>query len=148
MFGDYLKKQVEDRLKFYESGEAPRKNIDVMKEAIQVGWLKLFAILHTSNGIIHFRSHTRKTRVLRKRKRRTRNGRRETLTQQMALTTLNSMLQLKMENRKRRRKSPSKTVMPLMRPWRHHSSMSRKTAMEKQRRRRRKRRSRRLMSRQ
>lgn len=37
VFGDYLKKQVEDRLKFYESGEAPRKNIDVMKEAIQVG---------------------------------------------------------------------------------------------------------------
>lgn len=37
VFGDFLKKQVEDRLKFYESGEAPRKNIDVMKEAIQVG---------------------------------------------------------------------------------------------------------------
>jgi len=36
VFGDVLKKQVEDRLKFYESGEAPRKNIDVMKEAIQV----------------------------------------------------------------------------------------------------------------
>jgi nucleolar protein 56 len=36
VFGDFLKKQVEDRLKFYESGEAPRKNIDVMKEAIQV----------------------------------------------------------------------------------------------------------------
>jgi len=36
VFGDALKKQVEDRLKFYESGEAPRKNIDVMKEAIQV----------------------------------------------------------------------------------------------------------------
>ena len=38
VFGDYLKQQVEDRLKFYESGEAPRKNIDVMKEAIQVWW--------------------------------------------------------------------------------------------------------------
>lgn len=38
VFGDYLKQQVEDRLKFYESGEAPRKNIDVMKEAIQV-WI-------------------------------------------------------------------------------------------------------------
>ncbi|CRL00941.1 CLUMA_CG014349, isoform A [Clunio marinus] len=36
VFGDFLKKQVEDRLKFYESGEAPRKNIDVMKEAIEV----------------------------------------------------------------------------------------------------------------
>jgi hypothetical protein len=42
VFGDFLKKQVEDRLKFYESGEAPRKNIDVMKEAIQVCNLKIF----------------------------------------------------------------------------------------------------------
>lgn len=36
VFGNYLRQQVEDRLKFYESGDAPRKNIDVMKEAIQV----------------------------------------------------------------------------------------------------------------
>lgn len=36
VFGDLLKKQVEDRLKFYESGDVPRKNIDVMKEAIEV----------------------------------------------------------------------------------------------------------------
>jgi hypothetical protein len=36
VFGNALKQQVEDRLKFYESGDAPRKNIDVMKEAIQV----------------------------------------------------------------------------------------------------------------
>lgn len=35
VFGDKLKQQVEDRLKFYESGEIPRKNIDVMKEAIE-----------------------------------------------------------------------------------------------------------------
>ena len=34
VFGQKLHDQVEDRLKFYESGEAPRKNIDVMKEAI------------------------------------------------------------------------------------------------------------------
>lgn len=39
-----MKKQVEDRLKFYESGEAPRKNIDVMKEAIQVGLRKRFSV--------------------------------------------------------------------------------------------------------
>ena len=36
VFGDTLKQQVEDRLKFYESGEIPRKNIEVMKEAIEV----------------------------------------------------------------------------------------------------------------
>jgi nucleolar protein 56 len=34
-FGQALHQQVEDRLKFYESGETPRKNIDVMKEAIE-----------------------------------------------------------------------------------------------------------------
>ena len=35
MFGDKLRQQVEDRLKFYEVGEIPKKNIDVMKEAIE-----------------------------------------------------------------------------------------------------------------
>ena len=34
VFGDSLKQQVEDRLKFYESGEVPRKNIEVMQEAM------------------------------------------------------------------------------------------------------------------
>lgn len=29
-----MKQQVEDRLKFYESGEAPRKNVEVMEEAM------------------------------------------------------------------------------------------------------------------
>jgi len=32
-FGDYLKKQVEDRLKFFETGEKQQKNADVMHEA-------------------------------------------------------------------------------------------------------------------
>ncbi|KAK2143636.1 hypothetical protein LSH36_824g00004 [Paralvinella palmiformis] len=35
VFGEYLKEQVEDRLKFYESGEAPKKNLDVMKQAVE-----------------------------------------------------------------------------------------------------------------
>lgn len=35
VFGAKLHDQVEDRLNFYETGEAPRKNIDVMKEAIE-----------------------------------------------------------------------------------------------------------------
>lgn len=36
VFGELLKQQVEDRLKFYECGEVPRKNVDVMKEAIEI----------------------------------------------------------------------------------------------------------------
>merc|ERR1711976_447749 len=35
VFGEHLKEQVEDRLKFYESGETPQKNVDVMKTAME-----------------------------------------------------------------------------------------------------------------
>ncbi|XP_046384329.1 nucleolar protein 56 [Ischnura elegans] len=35
VYGEKLKQQVEDRLKFYESGEIPKKNIDVMMEAVE-----------------------------------------------------------------------------------------------------------------
>jgi len=35
IFGEKLRQQVEDRLKFYETGETPKKNIDVMQEAIE-----------------------------------------------------------------------------------------------------------------
>jgi nucleolar protein 56 len=34
VYGDKLREQVEERLEFYKSGTAPRKNLDVMKEAI------------------------------------------------------------------------------------------------------------------
>ncbi|XP_007444019.1 nucleolar protein 56 [Python bivittatus] len=34
VFGDKLREQVEERLAFYETGETPRKNLDVMKEAV------------------------------------------------------------------------------------------------------------------
>ena len=34
IFGNHLRDQVEDRLKFYETGEAPKKNVDVMKIAV------------------------------------------------------------------------------------------------------------------
>merc|ERR1719328_376209 len=34
IYGQKLKTQVEDRLKFYETGELPKKNVDAMKEAI------------------------------------------------------------------------------------------------------------------
>jgi nucleolar protein 56 len=32
LYGEKLREQVEERLKFYETGQAPRKNIDVMEE--------------------------------------------------------------------------------------------------------------------
>merc|ERR1712130_506875 len=35
IFGEKLKEQVEERLKMYEDGETPRKNIDVMQEALK-----------------------------------------------------------------------------------------------------------------
>lgn len=35
MFGDKLREQVEERLSFYETGNLPRKNVDVMKEAVK-----------------------------------------------------------------------------------------------------------------
>ncbi|MEQ2193938.1 snoRNP complex protein nop56, partial [Xenoophorus captivus] len=35
VFGDKLREQVEERLSFYETGEVPRKNVDVMKEAVK-----------------------------------------------------------------------------------------------------------------
>eukprot|EP01122_Echinamoeba_exundans_P009435 TRINITY_DN333_c0_g2_i1.p1 TRINITY_DN333_c0_g2~~TRINITY_DN333_c0_g2_i1.p1 ORF type:complete len:511 (-),score=153.78 TRINITY_DN333_c0_g2_i1:72-1604(-) len=35
VFGELLREQMEDRLHFYETGEAPKKNVDVMKKAIE-----------------------------------------------------------------------------------------------------------------
>lgn len=35
VFGDKLREQVEERLSFYETGDLPRKNVDVMKEAVK-----------------------------------------------------------------------------------------------------------------
>merc|ERR1712168_1011915 len=35
VYGDKLRDQVEERLSFYETGNVPRKNVDVMKEAVR-----------------------------------------------------------------------------------------------------------------
>eukprot|EP00127_Corallochytrium_limacisporum_P005140 Clim_evm46s199 gene=Clim_evmTU46s199 len=35
VFGEKLREQVEERLGFYETGDAPRKNVDVMEEAMK-----------------------------------------------------------------------------------------------------------------
>lgn len=42
MFGDKLREQVEERLSFYETGDVPRKNVDVMKEAVKEVRLPFF----------------------------------------------------------------------------------------------------------
>ncbi|OWK01303.1 hypothetical protein Celaphus_00018915 [Cervus elaphus hippelaphus] len=34
ILGEKLREQVEEQLSFYETGEIPRKNLDVMKEAM------------------------------------------------------------------------------------------------------------------
>lgn len=34
VFGSRLRQQVEDRLKFYETGDIPAKNVDVMVDAL------------------------------------------------------------------------------------------------------------------
>ena len=34
-FGEKLREQVEERLRFYDTGETPKKNIDAMKEVIE-----------------------------------------------------------------------------------------------------------------
>jgi len=34
-FGEKLREQVEERLRFYDTGEAPKKNLDAMKEVIE-----------------------------------------------------------------------------------------------------------------
>ena len=34
IYGQKLKEQVEDRLKFYETGDIPKKNVEVMQEAL------------------------------------------------------------------------------------------------------------------
>merc|ERR1711935_80789 len=36
IYGNKLKEQVEDRLKFFETGEIPKKNMDVMTEAMEL----------------------------------------------------------------------------------------------------------------
>ncbi|KAL3696135.1 hypothetical protein R1sor_010211 [Riccia sorocarpa] len=36
IFGEKLREQVEERLEFYDKGVAPRKNVDVMKDAIKL----------------------------------------------------------------------------------------------------------------
>ena len=35
VYGEKLRDQVAECLSFYETGEAPRKNLDVMKEAVK-----------------------------------------------------------------------------------------------------------------
>lgn len=45
VFGDKLREQVEERLSFYETGDVPRKNVDVMKEALKEVSLRFLLLI-------------------------------------------------------------------------------------------------------
>lgn len=49
VFGDKLREQVEERLSFYETGDVPRKNVDVMKEALKEVSLIFFILFFVSD---------------------------------------------------------------------------------------------------
>lgn len=54
MYGEHLRQQVENRLKFYETGETPAKNADVMKQAEAEVCLCVFVYsLIDSHDVIH-----------------------------------------------------------------------------------------------
>lgn len=50
VFGEKMREQVEERLKFYESGEVPRKNVDVMSEALDISQSMTAAMLDESGA--------------------------------------------------------------------------------------------------
>jgi len=52
-YGEKLREQVEERLDFYDKGVAPRKNIDVMKSAIESVETKEDEPMATANGDSH-----------------------------------------------------------------------------------------------
>lgn len=54
VFGERLRKQVEDRLKFYETGEKPKPNIDVMTEAVEEASTQVTFIFITVNCKVKF----------------------------------------------------------------------------------------------
>jgi hypothetical protein len=73
VFGLKLREQVEDRLKFYESGDIPRKNVDVMQEALAEAKTVLVT-LHFLILLTFSLKYIRFLRLLRKRKRRRRRA--------------------------------------------------------------------------
>ena len=65
IFGSKLKEQVEDRLKFFETGDIPKKNMDVMNEALETikkEESKCFRYNFSSNHNIHKISCDKKKR--------------------------------------------------------------------------------------
>lgn len=51
-FGEFLKQQVEERLSYFETGNKPRKNLDVMVEA--AGEAETTKVSVGSNAFHHF----------------------------------------------------------------------------------------------
>lgn len=65
-FGEKLREQVEERLDFYDKGVAPRKNIDVMKSAIETVDSKEDEPMATANGDSHEEPKSEKKKKKRK----------------------------------------------------------------------------------
>ncbi|KDP30943.1 hypothetical protein JCGZ_11319 [Jatropha curcas] len=59
IFGEKLREQVEERLDFYDKGVAPRKNIDVMKAAIE-GSQKTDVEMETEEPAVHSAKKSKK----------------------------------------------------------------------------------------
>ncbi|XP_074109009.1 nop56 ribonucleoprotein [Cotesia typhae] len=67
VFGEKLRQQVEDRLKFYETGDVPKKNIEVMKEALAEAALAIEAEVN-GNGEVDGEGKKKKKNKNKKRK--------------------------------------------------------------------------------
>lgn len=59
VYGDKLREQVEERLTFYETGDAPRKNLDVMKEAQAEVSISLAPLVTEAWGLVETYSSVR-----------------------------------------------------------------------------------------
>ena len=58
-FGEMLKEQVEERLKFYDEGTTPRKNIDVMREVVaNINAGMYLCIQSSTREFINFQTHS------------------------------------------------------------------------------------------
>ena len=53
VFGDAMRQQVEDRLAFYETGEVPKKNVEVMGVAVEEVIFILLIAIYTNSLLVY-----------------------------------------------------------------------------------------------
>ena len=53
VFGDAMRQQVEDRLAFYETGEVPKKNVEVMGVAVEEVIFMLLIAIYTNSLLVY-----------------------------------------------------------------------------------------------